>query len=529
MGVAGLRDGCAVGISRFDASTARRTCAGYRTVRRWPSAVVWALALNAAITVPLAAVLNIWQDEAYTMHTTSRSLHYAFTQAVGFEQNAPLYFVTVDLWRHLDGSLFFGRFFSILCILGTIALVPALCARYLPGMRADWVTIVIALNPFTVYAALDMRVYAMVILLSTLVLLWFYDAFVRTPPRKPVRATLLWALLVAVGLYTQYYLAFLIAATGAALIFARPASLGRYVAGTLLGILAFLPMVWVLPGQINNFDGAFTAPTLAGTVASCIRILAGYVLPLHALGHSHVTYALAAMALVIAAFAARRSFRASGDALVLAITGSAAALFCIGLYVEHVVMFIRHLAFLFVPAILSVFALSTFLERRASRRAAAAWSLGSVALAAAVLVSSYHSLANPGDWKRVARYLETRDDGDAPIAVFEAENALPLRYYYRGSGSIVPVPAAVTFTRYRVRDFIVRSSAQLRRTMPRSQRIWLVTAGDCKAQSIVFGCSVVADYIARHYRVLSSANFYKSRVELLEAEDRRNVASSPTR
>ena len=54
--------------------------------------------LNLAITVPLAAILNIWTDEAYALDTVSENLSYAITQAINFELQPPFYFI---LLKHL--------------------------------------------------------------------------------------------------------------------------------------------------------------------------------------------------------------------------------------------------------------------------------------------------------------------------------------------------------------------------------------------------------------------------------------------
>ena len=102
--------------------------------------------------LPLAYVLNVWQDEAYTLHTTSGTLAYAFHESIGFEQNAPLYFLLLTLWRHIDGSVFFLRLFSVLCCAGTIVLTPALARRYLPRIDPIFPTLAVACNPFFIWA-----------------------------------------------------------------------------------------------------------------------------------------------------------------------------------------------------------------------------------------------------------------------------------------------------------------------------------------------------------------------------------------
>lgn len=465
--------------------------------------------------MPLAAVLNIWQDEAYTLHTTSGDMAYAFSQAVGFEQNAPLYFLIVTALRHVNDSLFFIRLFSVLCIAATLAIVPRVVSRYLPTVAPGWVIWVLALNPFTIYAAIDARVYAFAILVSTLLLLAFYEAFLVPDNTKRIAPLAAWSVLAAIALYSQYYLAFLVAAQAMTLaLFARRA-LVRFCAGAALAFAAFAPLARLIPGQVSNFDTGFAAPSLPESLATTARILIQYVVPLHGIGHTLITTSLAAIALVALVIAIRTQLGASGYALIIVMTVLAAGLLGVALWAEHVVIFVRHLAFLFVPAILSLFALVTFVKQPFRARLVVATSLFCAIVNVFALFSTYRALANPGDWIRVSAYLREHEQPGQPIVVFEAENTLPLQYHYRGSNTIVPIPTAVTFTKYVVSDFVVNNEAQLRDTMPQAKAIWLVRAGECRSATLDFGCAIVDRYLTAHYRVVSLASFYGSSVALL--------------
>lgn len=51
------------------------------------------IALNLVITLTLAAKLNVWYDEAYSLIASGGDISYATHQAFRFERNQPLYFV----------------------------------------------------------------------------------------------------------------------------------------------------------------------------------------------------------------------------------------------------------------------------------------------------------------------------------------------------------------------------------------------------------------------------------------------------
>ncbi len=479
---------------------------------RLPSLALVALVANLAVTLPLAYFLNIWQDEAYTLQTTSHTLAYAFHQSLAFEQSAPLYFMFLTLWRHLGDGIFFLRLPSVLSIAFAVALVPELVRRYLPAIDPGIVTLVAAWNPFAIWAALEMRPYALIILLSALLLLTFFDAFLaRTPSKGSLFA---YGICCILALYTQYYLAFLIAAQALTLLTYRRQAIGRYALCAAAAALAFAPMLAIVPRQVHNFKSAYTPPTFFGAFKVLFGILARYLLPLP-IPHAKVAYLVLAVVGIATAVAMHRNFRVPDNAAILLITAWAFTFFAVVTYAAGVHVLDRHAASLYLPSTLSVFAAFTFLNQSSLRRAAIAWSCLALAVSTVALGKTYAPLAKPGDWIRATAYLAAHERPHEPILVFEAENALPLAYYYRGPNRIVAIPAGVDFRRYDVTRFVIHDEAELQRVVPPAQRIWLVTAGECASANIQFGCATLERFVAQHYRVESDSAFFDSRVRLL--------------
>jgi hypothetical protein len=477
-----------------------------------------AVAANLALTLPLALILNVWQDEAYTLNTTGSGLQYAFTQAVGFEQNAPLYFIVLTLWRTLNGSVFFLRFFSLLCAALAIWLTPAIVQRYLPGLERRWITITFAFNAFLVWAALEMRVYAAVILLSALLLLTFYDAFLTRTPSA--RMWIFYAVCCIAALYTQYYLAFLIAGEGLYLLLSRRGhAFLRYCAAGIAALAAFAPMLLILPAQMQNFRGIYSAPeTPLHSAATLVSIAARYLLAPGALPHANAIYAVVALAIAaLLIFFRRRIASPDGDAAALpVITITAYVLLAAVIYVTREHLLNRHAASLLLPTVLSAYAVAALFREPFRTRAVIGWSCVSLAFAATALWTTYSPLAKPGDWIRVNAYIRQHETAGQPIAIFQAENELPFLYYYHGPNRVTAIPRAVNFHRYDVADFVVRGEAQIDRAMPRSAKgVWLITAGECSSANVQYGCGVVGSYVAKHYRTLEDTAYYKARIRLL--------------
>ncbi len=472
-----------------------------------------AVVLNLAIALPLAYALNIWQDEAYTLHTTAHGIQYALQQAVAFEQNAPLYFLIVVALRHVSESVFFLRGFSVLCAAATVSIVPSIVRRYIPKADAGAVAVVVACNPFLIWSAVEMRVYALIVFMSALLLLAFYDAFMKETESRWAAAG--YAVVVALSLYTQYYLAFIVAAQAIAVALWYRRRAFRFVAACFAAGVAFAPMLATIPAQVGNFRSGFSSPSVVHSFATLAMILWHFLLPLPFPGGRLVYAGLT----VIAAFGLvryRPSLTVSAGGAVVAIAVGAVILFAGATYAAGVHVLNRHAASLYIPAALSVFAVIAALRIPSRVRIAAYTAAGLVVLSLLTLASTYRAMATPGDWIRVTSYIRSHERAGEPIAIFEAENALPFAYYYRGPNEIVPIPQGVNFQDYHVTDFIIRDDSQLGAVMPRAQRLWLITAGECTSANVAFGCSTLERFVAAHYLVLSNTPFYQSRVRLLE-------------
>ena len=125
----------------------------------------------------------------------------------------------------------------------------------------------------------------------------------------------------------------------------------------------------------------------------------------------------------------------------------------------------RYGAFLFMPMMLSFFSIPAWWAQPAARRGAAALTALLLIFATVSLAVTYRYGAKIGDWKRVSDYLDANVRGPQPILVFEAENAVPLAFYYRGPGRIVAVPNAVDFKTYDVGKFVVHNAGELKASL----------------------------------------------------------------
>jgi uncharacterized membrane protein len=488
--------------------------------------------INLCITIPLAYKLNIWIDEAYTLHTTSRGVIESAHRALTFELQAPLYFALMSLWRKLSGSVFFARLFSILCIALTVRLAAPLARRYLPGLHPAWLAAAIALHPFAVWAAVEIRVYALVLLLASLLLLLFFDGFIADPKRR--RSQVLYTLLSIVALYTHYYLGFLLAANGVVLLVSRRRqALRSYAVAMAVVGACFVPMLTTVLAQSGSLGES------TGSKVSFARALKfigwriyEFAFPAESLAQQAVRRWIvrAGVVVAIAVFVVesirRRSTTsirdharelASHTTLWLTTIVVAVLLFCALLLTGEGVFVQRHSATLFIPLLLLELALVAAISKRIAP-ALSVWAAVFFAFCIASLWFTYAPLAKQGDWSRVAAHIQSREAANEPILVFNASDVLPFGQYYRGRNLVVPVPRENRLETYDIRRHVIKNEQEIDEMiarLPAHERVWLVTPDSCQYFDLDFNCRYLEAPVERLYEVEESTKFYRSNVRLL--------------
>lgn len=491
-----------------------------RSYRAGDYLVPLVILLHLSITLFLAAMLNIWVDEAYSLSTSGGSIERTLRQALHFELQPPLYFILLNIWRKLDDSILFARLFSVTCAALTLIVTSGLARRFVERIHPAWVVTAVAFNPFIIWAAVEIRGYALVVLLSAFLLLFFYDGYLAAVSRR--RRQWYYLLCSILALYTQYYLGFLLLA-GAFVLLAlkRWRALLAYLLGMAGVGICFVPMAEVVLAQLHDHTKtiASTVPWFKGLGIISWRVQE-YLLPIQwsrlmvwrrwilRLG------ALVAVVLMIR----RKGILLTPAAISLWITTAVLSLCLLGvLRLTGVELFLpQHTASLFLPITLIVFSIVTTLI---GKRGLILWSLFALLFNVSSLCVQYTPMAKSGDWSRVASYLVTNEKAGQAIIVFHADSVLPLAYYYSGKNALVPIPKKTQLERFDLQDFVIRDEEQLISLFSSvsgdQQQIWLVTDSTCGYLEVNFNCSLLEEFISKYYIVESDKSFFRSQVRLL--------------
>lgn len=384
-------------------------------------------ALAAALRFATLGVQAYHHDEIVTASRVLRGDFWHAMDAVGFSESAPpLYYALAWLWTQLTGT---GEFaLRSLSALAGVATVPVafLLGAELRGRRAGIVAAaLVAVNPMLVWYSQEARGYALLVLLTSLSLLYFVRALDRGR-RGDFGA---WGVASALALATHYFALFPVAAEAAWLLLRRRREALRGLAivagaGLLLAPLAIHQMLdgraeWIgnhtLGHRLWEVGVGFAVGEIGDIVAgpggalpAVVPLLAGF----------------AALAM-LAARGERRERRAGGRMLAI-VAATVAVPVLLGLLVpskDYVLA--RNLLPALVPLLVAV---ATGATLRRGRRAGAV--LASVLVAYSLGFAVWASLS-PGlqrpDWEAVAAKL---GEPDAPRAMVTwTLGAASLRYY----------------------------------------------------------------------------------------------------
>jgi uncharacterized membrane protein len=482
--------------------------------------------IHLLIVVPLAFTLNLGTDEGFSLETTSLGLSHAIDRGLYFELQPPAYFAILNVWRSVFGkSIFAARLFSIVCAVGSLFVLAALSKRFLPRVHSPRLVAVAALHPFVIWCAVEIRLYAMMLLLSSLLLLLFYDGFLADRTNR--KARLWYGVLATLGLYTHYYAGFMLVANcGVLMAQARWKSVGQYLLNMLCVGVVFSPMVFVVPHQVGDHTGEIAEPwSIVIGLKHILWQAQHYLLPVGikpTLTENYVSRwawrILPLVAVVLVLWKARRlTFWRQNSAIWLMCAGI--ALFFVPLLkiTGSELLSFRHTIMLFVPVLIGSFAVVAAIG---GNRAVGWWSCAMICFGCLTLLDNYHSNSKGGDWIRVARHIEQNEAPSEPVVVFIPWASVSFGYHYEGQNQIVVLPQAEECETFAMHEYVLTDSAQIESVLSSSGQnvdsLWLVTSGPPAYMGVDFNWSVLNDWVSENFEIVEDREFNGSRVQRLK-------------
>ncbi len=354
--------------------------------------------LAALLRLPTLGTQSFWLDESVTVRLVRRSFVGMLSALPGSESTPPLYYVLAWPWTRVFGSGEVGlRLLSALFGILTVPVVYAAAVRLVSRRAGVVAGALAATSPLLIWFSQEARAYALLTLLSAVLLLLFARVLERPTPRRYA----LWALTAALALATHYFAVFVIAPQLAWLLMRRR---GPGLAAATLGLAAVA--VLLLPLAVMQASGdraAFIAHSaLAPRVLQVPKQdLLGYGFP-HQAPVVVLALALAAVGLTLAlARTEGRERRGAVAALGIGALAVGVPLVLAAFGLDYLIT--RNLLESW-PA-LAVGLAAGLATRRAGRAGiAAAAALCALGIAVYVLVET-HPAYQRDDWRGLARAL----------------------------------------------------------------------------------------------------------------------------
>jgi hypothetical protein len=478
------------------------------------------LLVNLSIAVPLAFYLNLRSDEGYTMESSSQDISYAVDQAIHFELQAPFYFGVISVWRNMDDSVFFTRLFSIICILLAAMVIQRVVHRYLPDINPIWIQGVFLLNPVTIYAEVDARGYALVTLLSSLLLLQFYDGYIDE--KRDARARIFYAILALIALYTHYYTGFLLAACGLSLLLNRNWISFRNICLDM--ILPAVGLAFLIPHMGGQYGQKVLQAQRPGPLGMFFffaetmdRFLIGS--EKFEIENMKLRYGVRGLISLLLAVPIILQWRKipqlfkQHERHILFIT--------VGLFGSFTLIYMiwgaEFTKFKFMIPMLIPLIMSLYVLLSADKRMEiwGGYTLLLFLCAGIALVNYYDPLIKSEDYIGIGTYIEERENEGQPVVVFENVHHMLMEHHYHGVNELYALPFPINFAEpWGHERWVLESEEQVHEVftqqMGSPDQVWLVTHEQKVVKFVDLHHEYLEDYIAKNYVVESEDLFERN-------------------
>lgn len=250
---------------------------------RFPGVVLVVVLAAMAVSLAIGLQQSVWFDEAYSITLAKQSVA-GLIHATSLDTHPPFYYLLLKAWAGLFGwSELALRSLSVLMMGAAMVIAVLTMRRHMGSRAAGGALLLVALSPFMLRYGFEIRMYSMALLIgvaATAVLLravtatgqsrwWWYAAY---------------AALVAIGVYTLYYVALVWVAHAVWLIvrawrqqrslraIVRQPRVLAYVASVVL----FLPWLGILVHQLGN--GALTSVARQLTTENMVGLVSFWFL-----------------------------------------------------------------------------------------------------------------------------------------------------------------------------------------------------------------------------------------------------------
>lgn len=453
----------------------------------------------------LSYAINVSEDEMYTLNTTSYSIQGVIHQSYKFEGQPPAYFLILSLWRQINFGIFFSRSLSVFFIIGAAFYFTKL-VRLVSGKEfLGWLTIIFLLNPFIIWAALEIRLYALLIFLSTAALYYFFQYYISNRNRY----LYIFLLISLIGLYTQYFFGFLISSLGFTLLLYKGIKpFIKFCTYQILVFILFMPNLFFIYEQYAMHSSCVS---IGSPIHRILLIFYAIKEITFADSQQLVSFWIVRIIKMVYILLLTNAFyllyKNHRNAKETYFERLHVVLFSLLMIIIHYAIFMiispvvfvpKYMAIVF-PFIILIFSLGKFLTSYKNIIFYCTFPIYFISL----LILFYMHPVKSYDYKSIAKYIKNIEYKNEPILIYRAALSLPFQQYYNGHNLIVPLPQKVRFdTTYLIN---IKNTKELEqsfnaiKTNPKS----FILISDLTQQEYTLNMNreMIDDYISTNFKV----------------------------
>jgi len=475
--------------------------------------------------VYLALIANLWADEAYSLHSTSKDIYYTWTQAIHFESQAPLYFIILRLWRYIDDSIWFARLLSVIFIIASLFLTKNLSKRYIPDLHPAFLTFFIGLNPFTLWCTCLIRVYSLVLLLSIIILILFHKVYLID--QRNSRTRTIYILIAVVSVFTHYFMAVLLAANALVLLLrGRFRSLKFYLQDMAIPLLLLIVYSFVFLREQYKIHTIYL--DLDCTILQALKFVFNrieifltnyYIFNLTSLERFSIRFSVFIILILLAIFYRNRnSYQLLiKNNIVLPIVAFTALFFCALQYNTGCKLLSTwHTSVLFIPLLLlAIITVHSVYQPKVTKGIIFVFMLYYIVLAILDLRSDRNT-----EFRQSAAFITKNEKKDQPVLLYKGELSLLFSYSYHGKNRIYPLPSEIDFNKpFNHISWVVSSKEEFEEIISKipskSKEYWLIMDENTVLFGLEYHFDEMNSFIKDKYITKIDVIFIRLRVRLI--------------
>jgi len=471
------------------------------------------LLLYTGVVIYLCSRLNVWVDETYTLNTTSRNLKEVISQAYNFEGQPPVYFVLLSFWRYISSDVFFARLFSVGCVGIAAGVFYRLVKGVAVNISSKWMTVIFLLNPFTVWAALEIRLYAFALMLSVIALYYFF-LYYNENKKKYLYFFIVTCL---IGVYTQYFFTVLIASLAISVLVCKGwKSCFSFCLYLLPVALLFLPNLLFLPEQIRMAQTEKIEYSLSEKFTLALHSPQNLMFAVQALDADRkIRWLISALFILPLVYAYYRLYKKNRAAKNRQFLNTSMIILAVGFFVLMLsivaaVLGVDYQDRYVTPAyplfvlIFTLFATFSFWGSRLLWGMLAAFYI-------MLLFFNYRSMVKQYDFRSVTNYISTIEHKAEPVLVYHGTVSLSFMYYYKGQNTVVPLPGPIQYNSSTFLDEITDTTVLKKaiEAVPSNSPSYLLVSDLAEEKYAVDpNRKKINDYLNTHYAISLDTLYY---------------------